>query len=491
MWGYDLPWLIGYTILIFIWVIPLLVLWSISFCFVRRKKDPARVGIVWMKIVYPLWLLSSFLYAVQAGLAIWYDQDIPDNYMYNPMLQVNLEQWQFHLGEVALLLARVADISLLITFIEIASGFILCLNQGKPAPSRKRLRYITFAFAFALFALSVILFSLRTSHFLGAFNAQRALGPYHQTDRPEIDWVARWNTYLMLWRFDRAQRFLIWIASLPTLVYVSYVTHQTRVNRLLRKFISPLLACAILNLLRLLTIAFWYPPEDLRYVSFIIIIVGSFVNYVVMFIILIILFCIGFRKSKGLWSTPQKWNTTMPSKINVITTAPGMSPYPPTTQEAIQQPQPQPGMTWQAQQQTRPPSYNPQHHQQQQASFEQQQPQQQQQQQPPLYYPQTQSEYQQQAQPPQQPQHPLLQQLEIPKPVYQLVTQESQTPSPSGSRTYQTPSPLQPTRLEIDEQKVLLTGPIGPPPSAAENVADGFQMQTVPPDYVPSGSSKP
>ncbi|KAK4224204.1 hypothetical protein QBC38DRAFT_331735, partial [Podospora fimiseda] len=423
---------LGYAVLIFIWVIPLLVLWSISFCFIRCKKDPARTGMVWIKIVYPLWLASSVLYTVQAALWAWYDKIMEnrDYMIYDPMLKVDLEAAQFHTGELAMLLSRTADICLLVTLIELASGFIICLNEGSPPPFRKRIRYITFALASVLFILSVIVFALRTSHRLVYLNAQMDLGNYHQDEFPSLPYDDLYNHYEMLRRFDRAIRFLIWIASVATLVYVSYATHQTKVNRILRKssmfmftnprkqqFISPLLACSILDMLRLLAISFFYPYDSyfFSYSLYIPTMLGGFVNYVFMFIILIILYCIGFRKSKGLWSTPQKWNTIGSDKVNEFPpTAPaGMSPFypPPTTQEATQQP----GMPWQPHQQTRPPSYNPQH-----PSFATQQPQEQQ---LPLYYPQTtqiQGHHHQQQPINPNPQHPpLLQPLEIPEPTYQ------------------------------------------------------------------------
>ncbi|KAK4162880.1 hypothetical protein QBC43DRAFT_371104 [Cladorrhinum sp. PSN259] len=539
MWGDGLPWLIGYVILTFLWVIPLLVLWSISFCFTRRRKDPARVGFVWMKIVYPFWILSSLVYTAQGALAIWYDQDVPLNVKNGTGIVVNLEQWQTHLGDIALLFARVADISLLITFLELASGFtrVLCLHEGKPQPSHKRLRYIALPLTFVLFVLSVIVFAWRTSEFSFYYDLKRYDKPEDGSpflDTPEFpanrqDW---WVVRRTISGLDMSVRYLVWIASTPTLVYVSYVTHKTRINPPVRKFISSLLACTILDWIRLGVNAFFHPDLNLVYVYFdIALLIGAFVNYLLMFIILIIILCIGFRKSKGLWSTPQKWNT-LPKNIDSATAGPEISPYIPALQQRQQQQQQeqhlqqqqqqQPVMAWQGQQPTRPPSYAP-GHQQQQPNFNQQQPPHHPlphsviPQQPPLYYPQPQ--YPQQEQPQDsQPQHPLLHQLQIPKPVYQLnvVTQPSssslpppQPPSlsPSSStqtQTYQTPSQLQPTRLEIDEQKVLLM-PFGPSSSsspaaaaaakqkmmmqkallmrpssspAEENVvADGFQMQ--------------
>jgi len=48
---------IGSVVLSGLWITPLSILWFISFCLARRKHDPARVGIAWMKTVFPFWVL--------------------------------------------------------------------------------------------------------------------------------------------------------------------------------------------------------------------------------------------------------------------------------------------------------------------------------------------------------------------------------------------------------------------------------------------------
>ena len=49
---------ISVLILAGLWVTPLSILWLISLCLARRKRDPARVGITWLKAaVYPFWIL--------------------------------------------------------------------------------------------------------------------------------------------------------------------------------------------------------------------------------------------------------------------------------------------------------------------------------------------------------------------------------------------------------------------------------------------------
>jgi hypothetical protein len=48
---------IGYCLLAGLWITPLSILWFISLCLARRKHDPARVGVAWMKATYPIWIV--------------------------------------------------------------------------------------------------------------------------------------------------------------------------------------------------------------------------------------------------------------------------------------------------------------------------------------------------------------------------------------------------------------------------------------------------
>lgn len=49
--------LIGYTVLAGLFATPLAILWFISLCLARRKHDPARVGVAWIKTAFPFWVL--------------------------------------------------------------------------------------------------------------------------------------------------------------------------------------------------------------------------------------------------------------------------------------------------------------------------------------------------------------------------------------------------------------------------------------------------
>lgn len=51
------PSYVGTIVLAGLWVKPLAILWFISLCLARRKSDPARDGIAWMKAVFPVWIV--------------------------------------------------------------------------------------------------------------------------------------------------------------------------------------------------------------------------------------------------------------------------------------------------------------------------------------------------------------------------------------------------------------------------------------------------
>jgi len=42
-------------------IVPLKVIWLISFCAVRNRNDPARRPFTWMKVAYPIILLYVYL----------------------------------------------------------------------------------------------------------------------------------------------------------------------------------------------------------------------------------------------------------------------------------------------------------------------------------------------------------------------------------------------------------------------------------------------
>ncbi|KAL2172671.1 hypothetical protein VTG60DRAFT_4117 [Thermothelomyces hinnuleus] len=398
---------IGFVILAGIFIVPLFILWIVSLVQVRRKHDPARVGFAWMKAVFPLWILSMVLYVTTGALRLYeaygdYDHDIAEQ----------LDRAESYTNDTALFFERLANIFLFVTFVEIAGGYMFCLKgAGEPSPIRRLGRFIMLAWAFVLVVLTIAEFGLD----------QSAASRYSVSEDVEADFGGFVSTLTNLIRLGGALWIMTWLTTLPILGYGASVVHKTKGHPLLRGGAVLLLVCTILDFIRHLVNMSIYIDLNLANITLAVLgrvirdpainlIVGPVFTFIPMFVILVMLFSLGIRKRKGLWSQPPpEWN--YPPMV-VIPTA-----YPVMPVQPLQQPQqPQQFMPQQYQQQQPVqglPAYL-QVAQQKQAMQQQypatqgyyyppQQPQQQQQQQPVQPQPQQQQPQQQQQQQQQQP----------------------------------------------------------------------------------------
>ncbi|KAK4039064.1 hypothetical protein C8A01DRAFT_36964 [Parachaetomium inaequale] len=386
--GYE----IGFTVLAGLWITPLSILWFLSFCLARRKNDPARVGISWMKVVFPIWSLALLFWLVYGALNVW--DWFGDSYYSRGYTRAKLYEVMNRISIMGNFFSNLADIFLFITVVEIAGGFLLCLKgAAEPIPMRRFSRIAILAWAVVLFALVIASFGL--NHDLASRSNTITLSTYE-------------GIRTTLIRLNGAVSIMFWLTSMPMLFFAAYVVHNTKKHELLRGGAILLLVATVLDFVRLtISMALFIHSSliDLDktnrqrtvtplYVSWI---VGPFFDFVLMFILLVILFSLAVKKRKGLWSQPQQQGWAYPTVVYV----PAAGVYP--------QGQVQPGgvMPGQQQQQGLPAYLQVAQQQQQQ---QQQQPQQQmaQGQQGYYYYPQQQPQqvYQQQGQEQQQTAEP-------------------------------------------------------------------------------------
>lgn len=137
-----------------------------------------------------------------------------------------------HIRATGLFLKNLADIFLLITFVELANGFLLCLKgPGEPSRVRKFGRWAILAWGFVLFAISLGLFGASTSFYV------RAYGDF-PTDSD--DYVSDLlNEQMNLNRLLGALKILLWISTMPTVVLASLVMHKTKHHNILRSVRPP------------------------------------------------------------------------------------------------------------------------------------------------------------------------------------------------------------------------------------------------------------
>jgi len=290
----------GFTVLAGIFVLPLSILWFVSFCLARRRRDPARVGIAWMKAVFPTWNLSLMLYTVKGGLQAW---TWFDDFTSSESRALN--QIISHLGSVAGFLNYVASIFLFITLVELAGGYLLCLKGGgEPSPIRRFARIAVLAWSFVLLVLVIAEFGLNESY-ITRFSRVTTLNR-----------DSYYSASLTLLRLDSANYILFWLTTLPILGYCAFVVHKTRALEQLRSGAILVLVCAALNFVRqIITMAINIHANLINIAAAITTgsdeslavgwIVSPFFDFVPMFVILVILFSLAIRKHKGLWSQEQ------------------------------------------------------------------------------------------------------------------------------------------------------------------------------------------
>ncbi|KAL1835807.1 hypothetical protein VTJ49DRAFT_6038 [Mycothermus thermophilus] len=371
----------GEIVLAGLWVVPLSVLWFISLCVARRKRDPARTGIAWLKAAYPFFILSLFLWTIAGGLRLWYWLD---DYSWGSSFMENLNRATRHVSGVSSFLRNIGDILLFITFVELAIGFMICLKgNAEQSSAPKTGRIIILVWSFILFVISIAYLGVSQD------NTSKTKSSYSSRD-PDLPWALQ--QWVMLNRLYGALLILLWLTSLPMVVLSSVVMHRVRANYQLKRLASLFLVATILNALRLTILtaidihyyltdvegAVYYGVDVPLAVTFI---VQPFFNHVFLFVLLVLLFVLAVRKRNGLWSQPQpEWNypsvVYVPQQyavgvvpvqaVPVQQVQPGTQPYPP------QQQPPQQAYPQQQQPNTALPAY---------LQYAQQQQQQQQQQQ--------------------------------------------------------------------------------------------------------------
>ncbi|KAK4201514.1 hypothetical protein QBC40DRAFT_59488 [Triangularia verruculosa] len=321
----DYVWTMGFAaahaVLAGIWITPLLILWFVSLCVVRRRGDPARVGVAWLKAACPFWILSMLCQVVQVGLNIWSmaDPGSRDIQSLGPTI--------FHLFHAARALQNISDILLFVTFIELGSGFVFCLNGGVKTAMQRYTRCATFSWAVILLTLAIILLVMRAK------------------DEVYLDRLTRTG------RVHNTLNVCLWITSFPALVFASYVVHKSKGNIMLKKAATLYLVSTMLTFCRLLvTMAIYISEyrsftvlglrEDIAYTDILTPIlptVEAFVNFVFMFIVLALLFIVVIRKRRGLWSKSQTTSDASNKPGNLTTNPSRTSETPCYSDDGLQE----------------------------------------------------------------------------------------------------------------------------------------------------------
>ena len=215
---------IGSVVLYGLWVTPLIILWAMSLCLARGKGDPARTGFAWMKALFPIYIVSLIFLTVGQIIIVYL---IYGDSSIGSTLFRDLDNAGNHLQSVGSFLLSVADILLLVTFAELASGFLLCV-KGKPLAKPARISIL--ASAGLLFILSIVMVGLSSKAITASYDYLKT----SSRNRTSAMRAARDQDILNANRMIGAFAVLLWIASLPILGLISWVVHEVRNARHLR-----------------------------------------------------------------------------------------------------------------------------------------------------------------------------------------------------------------------------------------------------------------
>ncbi|KAL2149272.1 hypothetical protein VTH82DRAFT_8620 [Thermothelomyces myriococcoides] len=317
---------VGFVVLSGIFIIPLFVVWIICLVQARRQNDPARVGVAWLKAVFPLWILYLLLRVGHGSL----DAALTFDYQSNYRVKEQMIQALYHINQTGDFFHRLSTISLFITFAEIAGGYIICLNPSSgPSTGRKFARGATFGWAVVLLILAI-----------SELGFAQAIITRSQEDigyRSSLDYS---RDSLSAARLAGGLFILSWLTTLSILGYGAAVVHKAKTHPFLRSGAILLLVCIVLDFLRNLinmaiyidyTLIPWEVPRTRDFAIWFI--VKPFFDNSLMFVILIMLFSLAIRKRNGFWSQPRpEWDYPGPQVMIVpapyVMSVPVMPPQP-------------------------------------------------------------------------------------------------------------------------------------------------------------------
>ncbi|KIM97355.1 hypothetical protein OIDMADRAFT_147809 [Oidiodendron maius Zn] len=285
---------------------PLLVIWALGLCFVRSRDDPARAAFVYWKIVCPILALALLLFVgcditeiiqdnLQNGLELEFDTSSSDGQEINLLSNINVRFYS-----VAVFIVCIADLLTQACVVELGLGFLFCIQAGRTA-LHSILRYAVLIVSFILFPLAVASLGLINAEYTKLFNYLNSADSITTFDPDAFDRGIKTANDLST-AFD----VIIFVASVLLVGFSVYVFYACRRIPALKNSAVLLVVITLLSVLRYsYQVAYdakWVipdKPEPLNYGY----IVDPILLYWSFFVILVLIFVIGLRKRKGLWTT--------------------------------------------------------------------------------------------------------------------------------------------------------------------------------------------
>ncbi|KAF4331738.1 hypothetical protein FBEOM_14494 [Fusarium beomiforme] len=285
------------AVLLGILIPPVLILWICTLYLVRREDDPARMAFTFMKIVYPMALLTltfrfiHFIAMNKIPVSRVSDETLSDGFLYCMLQIIN------RLDALSTILLDVTDIFLIITLFELGNGFLICLT-AKRSSFYLVVRYTILVPSAAVLYLGITNFIRGNSIWIKSLSMDEDSEQRIWKDLEELD---EWDTPLLI----------LWgVASFVLLACACFVWNKARDKPLILDSTVIFLGATVLNLLnpgrQLLMIILnldkdrWYITGQSFYL------IDNISDHWVRFFIIALIFVLGMRKANGLWTTPPR-----------------------------------------------------------------------------------------------------------------------------------------------------------------------------------------
>ncbi|OAA58648.1 hypothetical protein SPI_06721 [Niveomyces insectorum RCEF 264] len=328
---------------------PLVILWVFALCLARRRKDPVRCGVSWLKAALPLEALNLIL-SVATDATSLVEVDFELNYTPSDNIVNAVSQASDHLSVAAGYVEQIATIATIIAIVELGLAFLDVVDHTrkhgspdglvpasasaasasapgseKPSPARHHtlVRYATYGAVVVLFALAVGLFSLANSVYAKYFRVINHTDNYAETEAA----YEKYNHDVLTLR-DLGATFdiLCFVISLALVGLGGVVMHTCRNAPQLHNsavlFLVSTLVWFIRYLWHLIYNATWLLPKNSLGVPLAFNVVDPIFNVWTFFVVLVLLYVVSARKQQGLWTTSQPWMAPPP-----LQPAPGVYNY--------------------------------------------------------------------------------------------------------------------------------------------------------------------
>lgn len=284
------------------WCLPFTVFFVLSFFLARRKGDPARVAVVWLKILLPFAILCTIFHVVGVATSILMRQG---SYYYRTRMSredlLNLERLNFRSSLVSYVFEDITVALILFTFVELGNGFMYALSHQRTV-RQKIFRYLSLFLALVLIAIALA-YTIRYGVLYGGY-----------LDQGRVGYTSISGQLFILEKLYSARIILVWIFTLPTIAYAAVAVHFWKTQSLVRGITIEFLIATILMFIRatyeLVYMAMYTindsegyirPPLATSYLS-------PIFRFVPLGVAVVLLFVVAIRKKKGLWTTRQPFH---------------------------------------------------------------------------------------------------------------------------------------------------------------------------------------